>query len=700
MISGGSFNGLFMGIPLLVANLSDSEESSDAAILHPETRREDYMETLHGVEVADPYRWLEDGTSPEVREWIGKQNDFARNYFESISDRKKLSTRLEEILKVEYTDIPTKKAGRYFYKKRKLGQELFSICMKEGDDGEEIVLIDPHSMSEKHTSNVIILDITPDGKLMAYGVREGGEDEFTIRVFDIDGRKDLSDELPRERYYGVSVRHDKTGIYYSKNSFNDKAVCFHTMGSDNSEDKVLYGGISEKDRIIGSTLSEDGRYLIIHVLHGSSGDKTEVYLMDVNGTGELVTIVNDVDAYFSATMAGNRLILLTTWDAPNKRVLTVDLTSPQKENWKEIIPETDGVIEFIQPAGGKLVVNYLKNVRFNLKIYNPDGTFVYDIPLPDMGTVTEVTGDWSDREVFFAFESFHIPDTVYKFNIDTKVVNVWMEITVPVDSSKFKIRQVWFKSTDKVKVPMFIVTKRGTRKVGSNPTLLTAYGGFNLSVTPSFRAKHIVWLENGGVLAIPNIRGGGEFGDKWHRAGMKLNKQNTFDDFIAAAEFLIEHGWTSPDKLVISGGSNGGLLVGAAMLQRPELFGAVVCSYPLLDMLRFHKFLVGMYWVSEYGSPDDPEHFRNLLSYSPYHNVKQGEKYPPVLFITGDADTRVAPLHARKMAALMQAATGSGKPVLLHYDVKNGHVGNKAVRKIVDDIADELSFMLKETGAF
>lgn len=661
----------------------------------PETAVINVSETLHGMEIVDPYRWLEDQESPETREWIRAQNEYTDSILNSLPGREKLKELVSSFIKIDAMGMPREMGGRYFFFKRRADQELYVIYMRKGLEGEDEVLIDPHPMSEDRTTSVGISDISKDGKMLAYSVRKGGEDEVEIRFLDVDSRKDLPDSLPKSRYFGLSLTPDKSGFYYTRH-FPDKGprIYYHKMGTETAEDRLIFGEGYGPEMILFGELSEDGRWLMITVLYGSSADKTEIYLQDVSVDSPIVPVVKDIDARFFGSIAGNTLFLQTNWEAPNSRLIAVDPEKPARENWREIIPESDAVMEGFSAAGGKLFVSYLKDVKSIVVEFEPDGTRVGEISFPTIGTVSGVYGKWGSSEAFFVYTSFHIPTTIYRYDVADRTQKIWSKINVPIDSDKYEVKQVWFKSKDSTRVPMFVVHAKDIRLDGSHPALLTGYGGFNASSTPGFSAQAAAWIKEGGVFALANLRGGGEFGEEWHRAGMLQNKQNVFDDFIAAAEYLIENGYTKPEKLAIRGGSNGGLLVGAAMVQRPDLFGAVICTYPLLDMVRYHMFLVARYWVPEYGSSENPEQFKYLYAYSPYHNVKKGTDYPAVLFITGDADTRVAPLHARKMAALMQAATGSNKPVMIRYHTKAGHSGGQPVSQQIDDLTDSLSFLL------
>ncbi len=669
-----------------------------AAPAPPATRTDNVKETLHGVEVVDPYRWLEDQWSPETRAWIEAQNKYTDSVVGHLPGREGLEKRLGELLRVESIGVPRARAGRYFFSKRAADQDLFIVYMRQGLDGKDEVLIDPHPLSPDHTVSVNLIDISDDGKLVVYGVREGGQDEVSVKLLNVDTRQPLADQLPKARYTGVSVTPDGKGLYYTRHEKQGPRVYYHAMGTDSASDKLLFGEGYGPEKIIAPALSEDGRWLLLTVLYGSAADKTELYLMDTTSKGPVVTIVNDVQARFSGSIGGDTLFLHTNWNAPNNRILAVDLKKPARENWREVVPEGADVMDSMTLLGGRILAEYLHNVRSQVRIFEADGRPVRELELPALGSVGTFNGRWAGPEAFYSFSSFHIPTTIYRYDMASGKQSVWARLKVPVDTEKFMVRQVWYESKDGTLVPMWLVHKKGIRLDGSNPTLLTGYGGFNLSLSPGFSSRAVVWVEQGGVYAVPNLRGGGEFGEKWHKAGMREKKQNVFDDFISAAEWLIESGYTRPDKLAIAGGSNGGLLVGAALTQRPDLYGAVVCSYPLLDMVRYQKFLVARFWVPEYGSSDDAAQFGYIRAYSPYQNVKAGTKYPAVLFITGDSDTRVDPLHARKMAAEVQAATGSGRPVLLRYDTKAGHSGGLPVSKQIEDLTDEMSFVFWQLG--
>lgn len=683
---------------MLFILLGTAVPASGQSAAPPSTRADNVKETLHGVEIVDPYRWLEDSQSRETRAWLEAQNRYTEAMLGALPGRAALQQRIAELVKIDMVGMPEERGGRYFFSRRKADQDLAVIYMREGLTGPDELLIDPHPLSEDRTVSVQRLDVSRDGKVMAYGVRRGGEDEVEVRLFDVDARKDLPDRLPKARYGSVQLTPDRSGLYYARQTEEGPRVYLHTVGTDPAQDVEIFGQGYGPEKFIGAELSEDGRYLLLTVYHGSAALKTELYYQDLSRPGPITPIVNDIDSRFYGTIAGGHLFMQTNWQAPNGRILAVDLANPAREQWREIVPADRAAIQGFSPAGGRLFVEYLENVHSRVKVFDPDGNYLRDLPLPGIGSSSGPSGRWEKSETFFYFSSFHTPGTIYRYDIATDRREVWAETQIPVDTEALEVKQVWYASKDGTKIPMFLVHKKGLKLDGARPTLLTGYGGFNASQTPFFSSIAALLAERGGVFALPNLRGGGEFGEEWHRAGMREKKQNVFDDFLAAAEWLIQNGYAQPSKLAIMGGSNGGLLVGAAMTQRPELFQAMVCTYPLLDMVRYHKFLVARYWVSEYGSAEDPEQFRYLYAYSPYHRVKPGAKYPAVLFITGDADTRVDPLHARKMTALLQAATGSDRPVLLRYDTKAGHSGGLPVSKQIEDMTDTMAFLFWQLG--
>jgi prolyl oligopeptidase len=662
----------------------------------PETAKVNVTETLHGVTITDPYRWLEDQNSPETRQWIDEQNAYTHSIIDKYPGRDELKREISALLRIDTISPPTHRGGRYFFSRRKADQNLNVLYVRE--NGKDEVLVDPNPLTPDGSISASTMGVSDDGKLMAYGMRKGGADEVQITLLDVDTRKPLADTFPSARYGAFHFTPEDKGFYYSKylNKVGPR-VYYHAIGSDPKSDGELFGSQYGPGEIIGTDLSTDGRYLIYTVSHGSAAEQTEIYIQDVKEHGPVTPIVNDVKAEFRPELAGDKVFISTNWDAPNGKIFVTDLESPGRSNWKLVIPESEYPITGVAAIGGKLFVTYLQDVVTHIKVFEPNGKLDREVKLPGIGTAG-VGGRWEDDEAFLRFTSYSSPATIYSYSVNSGKQSIWAKIRVPVPTDEIETRQVFFHSKDKTRIPMFLVYKKGTRLDGVRPTLLTGYGGFRISETPGFSAMAVLWALKGGVWAVPNLRGGGEYGEKWHKAGMLANKQNVFDDFEGAAEWLIANKYTSPKHLAIEGASNGGLLVGAAFTQRPDLFRAVICGYPLLDMLRYQNFLVARFWVPEYGSSEDAEQFKWLRAYSPYQNVKPGTKYPAIMFVSGDSDTRVAPLHARKMAALVRADTASDYPVLLHYDTRAGHSGGGAVLKQIDDLTDEYSFVFYQLG--
>ena len=686
-----SFSALFL-VQMLVAQ--EKTESGP-----PVAKRDDVTETIHGVTVDDPYRWLEDQNSPETRAWINAENKYTQSMIGDLPTRPFIEKRLGELLKVDNYKETFERHGRIFYAERKADQDQFVLMMKKSATAPPEVLVDPQPMSPDHSTSVNFSDVSEDGTLMAYGIRKGGADETEVRFMDLNTRKELPDHLPAARYFGFQIVPDKSGFYYDIMTPDGPRVRWHKMGTDISRDQEIFGKGYGADKIIFTQLSDDGRWLLSTVLYGSAADKTEVYYLDRNAGGEMKPLIHDIDARFYVAVGGDHVYAHTNWRAPNGRVLDIDLKHPYRGNWFQIIAEqSDAVIERMHLVGGKIAIVYLKNVASHINFFTPNGQPAGEVSFPALGTVGEFSGEWTSKQAFFDFSSFHIPKTIYRYNVDTKAKTVFAKVNAPVNPGDFDLKQVWYQSKDGTKVPMFILSKKGMKLDGANPAYMTAYGGFTVSETPAFSPTAVLWVENGGVFALPNLRGGGEFGEEWHQNGAMTHKQNVFDDFFAAAEYLIDNNYTNRDKLAIFGRSNGGLLMGAAMTQRPDLYRAIVCGYPLLDMIRYQRFLIARFWVPEYGSSDNAEQFQYLMKYSPYQNVHKGTKYPAVLFITGDADTRVAPLHARKMTAEMQWAQGADKPILLHYDTEAGHSEGRSTKKMIEDMTDEISFLWWQLG--
>lgn len=660
----------------------------------PPTRVEVVVDTLHGVPVADPYRWLEDQDSPETRAWIAEQNRYADDLARQFPARDQLRKRFGELLRADRVSIPVERGGRYFFSKRAADQDLFVLYVRRGLDGEDEILVDPHPMDPEHNISVDFEDVSLDGSIMAYSVRQGGADEITVRFIDVATKTPLPDSLELGILFGIAINPGNSGCYYTRHSMEiGSRVYFHRFGAASAADSLVFGDVTDPNYIAGASVSDDGRYLVLSTEYGTSSEKNEVYLADLTGDKKIRPLVNDVEARFDAQTIGDKVYVLTNWKAPKWRLMSADLTNPGIDNWTEIVPESSNPIESFSPVGGKLCVSYLENVASKIKVFDTLGKPLSEVSLPTLGSASSIYGHWSSDEGFYLFTSFHFPSTIYRIDLASGTQSIFARVNIPVDPSRMEVKQEWYQSKDGTRIPMFLVHRKGLVLDGKNPVYLTGYGGFNVSSTPYFSPEAVVWSEYGGVFAVPALRGGAEFGEDWHRAVMFEKKQTTFDDFIAAAEWLIANKYTDSSRLAVEGGSNGGLLVGAFMTQRPDLCRAVVCWHPLLDMLRFHRTMMGPFWVSEYGSADDPAQFQYLRAYSPYHNFKKGTAYPAVMFTTGDGDTRVDPMHARKMTALMQSDLALKNPVLLYYDTKAGHAVAPPTAKRIEDMSFELGFL-------
>lgn len=663
----------------------------------PVSPAREVVEHLHGVEVADPYRWLEDRELPATTAWIEAQNRYTDALLHSLPGRDRLAREVTSLVAVDALGFPVVRGERTFFLRRRPEDNLHILYLRQG--GSDQVLIDPHQLSEDGSLSLSLLAVSHDGDLLAYGLRQGGEDEIEVRLYDVAAGRDRGPLLPKARLFAFAFAADDRGLYYSRYDDAGGRILYHLLGTDSSRDEVLFGEGLDPAKIAYGNLSDDGRHLVINVFHGAAAEQTEVYLQSPPLDGEVRAVVHDLDATFYGGVLGDRLVLHTTWQAPNGRVLVADVADPSRQGWREIVPEReDAVIRAVSGAGGRLFVNYLHDVHSQVQTFDLEGRRLGEVELPTLGTVASVRGDWQADAAYLGFSSFCVPYTIYRLEPATSRLEVWQRVEAPIDSERYRVHQVWYPSKDGTSIPMFLVHREGLELDSSHPTLLTGYGGFNTSQTPFFIPDSALWIQRGGVYAVANVRGGGELGVDWHRAGVREKRQTVFDDFIAAAEWLVERGYTRPDKLALSGHSNGGLLVAAVMTQRPELFRAVLSSHPLLDMLRFHKFMAGRFWIPEFGSPDDPEDFEVLHAYSPYHRLEEGVEYPAVLFITGDLDTRVAPLHARKMTARMQPLATPERPVLLRYERKAGHAVEGSLEQRIENLTDSLSFLLWQLG--
>ena len=670
----------------------------------PTTEAKPVTDTVSGHSLTDPYRWLEDQDSPETRAWIDSQMRYTQQYLSQVKIRPEIVKRLTELEHIETIGIPTERNDTYFYNKRLPDENQSSIYIRRGLHGTDERLIDATKMSADQNTSVHISDISQDGSLLVYGVREGGADEQTVHLMDVPNRKDLADVLPRARYSGVSLAPDKQGMYYAKYQPEGTIVYYHRIGSPVESDQIVFGKEYKGEKfgqmeLISPDITENGRYLLISVGHGVPAKRVDIWAKNLRKSdSELREMIHGIDSRFTPVNYGDDLYVLTDYQAENYRVVKVNMNDPAPDKWQVIVPESKDTISGISIVGGKLFVTGLHDVVTQTRIFTLDGKQTGTLQYPALGSATDVFGREDSKHGFYTFDSFNIPPTIYHYDVSTGKAEIFAKPRVPFNSRAYEVNQVFYNSKDGTRVPMFISSKKGLKKDGSTPTLMYAYGGFLLSQTAHWNPEYAWWMEQGGFYAQPNLRGGGEYGEAWHKAGMFEKKQNVFDDFFSAAEYLVANKYTSTSKLAIRGRSNGGLLMGAALTQRPDLFGAIWVGYPLLDMIRFHKFLVGRWWTSEYGSAEEPEQYAYLIKYSPYQNVKPGTKYPAVMLNTGDADTRVAPLHARKMTALLQAEDGSDRPVLLHYETKAGHSSGVSIQQLVNDTADELAFLWNETS--
>jgi prolyl oligopeptidase len=673
----------------------------------PVTEAKPVTETIHGVTLTDPYRWLEDAKSPETRAWIAEQMKYTEKYLSQVKIRPQIIQDLARLERVESYDIPTERGGRYFFKKRLADENQGSIYVRHGLHGEDVRLIDATKLSADQNTSVQINDISKDGTLLVYGIRSGGADEESVHILEIDkngASRELSDSLPSARYEGIQLSPDKQGLYYARYEKTGTLVFYHQLGSPASGDNLIFGKSFEGEtfgqmELIQAEITENERYLMIGVVHGVPAKRVDIYAKDLRQPGSPIRpIVRGMDYRFTPTNYGDDLYLLTDYQAPNYRVVKVSIANPQPQNWTTIVPEAADVISGITIVGGKLFVTGLHDVVTQTNIFTLDGHQIGHLEYPTLGAASQLNGREDSNEAFYSFQSFIIPPTIYRYDVATGKTEVFAKPKVPFNSDDYEVKQVFYKSKDGTRIPMFISSKKGVKRDGNTPTLMTGYGGFLVDLNPGWNPEYAWWLEQGGFFAQPNLRGGGEYGEKWHQAGMFEHKQNVFDDFFAAAQYLVDEKYTSVDHFAIRGRSNGGLLMGAAMTQHPEMFGAIWCGFPLLDMIRFQNFLVGKWWTAEYGSADNADQFPYLLKYSPYQNVKPGMKFPAIMFNTGDSDTRVDPLHARKMTALVQKDNANDRPILLHYQTISGHSAGVSITQAIEDTADELSFLWNEVS--
>ncbi len=685
-----------------------AEPSADGKQL-PVARRQRISDLIHGQRVEDPYRWLEDASGAATRAWLTGQDRYARRQLAALPGRELLFDRIRELSYLEWVSAPIRRGARYFFARQHADREKVVHYWREGETGEPRVLIDPNTLSKDGSVSLRGVRVSWDGKWAAYKLSQNNSDAATLYLMDVaTGKTSKIDRIVGARYAEPSWTPDGDGFYYTRLPVDANipeselpghaAVYFHRVGEDPSKDKLIKAATGDPRTFVAADLSRDGRFLFLYIQHGWT--RTDVYLRDLKaGDKKFRRFFVGAKALTTAYAWRDQIYVHTNDGAPRYRLYKVDPSKLERDSWREIIKERkEAVLEDFGVVGEHLSLQYLEKATTRLEVASLEGKPIRRVRFPGLGSATGLTGNPEDDTAYYSFSSFTVPSTVYRTSVRRGGRKVYFQLQAPIDAKPYTAEQVTYRSKDGTPISMFIVRRRDAKRDGKMPFILTGYGGFNINLTPSFSSSRFAWLEQGGGLAIPNLRGGGEYGEAWHEAGMLANKQNTFDDFVAAAELLIARRYTSADRLAIVGGSNGGLLVGAAMVQRPELFRAVSCHVPLLDMVRYHLFGSGKTWISEYGSSDDAEQFKALYAYSPYHHVKPGARYPALLVLSADSDDRVDPMHARKFTAAVQHASASGLPVWLRVESKAGHGGGDMIKKRVELAADEYAFLMHELG--
>ncbi len=683
-------------------------KNTNISVNYPTTKKTDQTDTYHGTEIKDEYRWLEDDNAEDTKAWVGEQNKVTQGYLDQIPFREKLRERYEELFNYPKLSSPFKAGEYYFFYKNDGLQNQSVIYYQKGLDGEPEVFIDPNSFSKEGTTAISLAGFSNDNKYVTYSRQDAGSDWQKFYVMEVATKKQLSDELEWVKFSGASWKDD--GFFYSRypapkegaefsGDNRNHSVYFHKLGDDQSRDQLVYEDPKNPNMYHYGGVTEDQRFFVLYAAPGTDG--YAVYYKDLDKKdSEFVTLFEGYKNKSSVVHnIGDKMLVQTDIGAPKYRMIELDINNPAPENWKEIIPETENLLQGISTGGGKLFASYLQDATTRIYQYDYDGTNQKEIKLPGLGSAFGFGGKEEDHTLFYTFTSFIYPGTIFRYDVKNGTSKEFYKTELKFNPADYVEKQIFYTSKDGTKVPMFIVHAKDLKLDGTAPTYLYAYGGFNVSLTPSFSTSRILLLENGGVFAMPNLRGGGEYGEEWHKGGMLQNKQNVFDDFIAAGEYLIGNNYTSKDKLAIAGGSNGGLLVGAAMTQRPDLFAVALPAVGVMDMLRYHKFTVGKGWIPEYGSSDNPEDFKNLLSYSPLHNLKEGTEYPATMVTTADHDDRVVPAHSFKFAAKLQEVHEGENPVLIRIETNAGHGAGKPTSKIIDEQADIWSFVFYNTNA-
>jgi prolyl oligopeptidase len=703
-----------MARPTLFATLWLAGLAAAAAdeprLKYPNTRRVDQVDVYHGVQVADPYRWLEADVrdSKEVADWVAAENKVTFAYLRAIPQRDAIKKRLTELWDYEKVSAPRREGPRYVFSKNTGLQNHSAYYTKDSLTAAAQVLLDPNGWSRDGTVALAGLRFSEDGKYLAYGVAEAGSDWATLRVMHVPSRKVLGDELHWLKYGFSSWTYDDKGFFYSRFPEPKAAekyqgltlhqkLYYHRLGTPQSEDVLVYHRPDQPTWTVGGVVSDDGRFLIIHVGDGTTSRKSRIAYKDLQEPyGLPADLIDNFDAVNNFICNDGPVFYFhTDLAAPRGRVVAIDIRRPGREHWKEVIPQTAATLEDVNYVGNLLICRYLTDAHTQVKIHRLDGNLVREVDLPGIGTADGFAGRPTDTETFYTFTSFNVPGRTYRYDLLTGKSTLFQEPRLKFNPDDYEVRQVFYHSKDGTRIPMFLSYKKGLTPDGDRPTLLYGYGGFNISITPAFRVGALEWMEMGGVYAVANIRGGGEYGQEWHHAATKLNRPRAYEDFIAAAEWLIKERYTRPERLAIEGRSNGGLLIGAVMCKRPDLFGACLPAVGVMDMLRFHKFTAGRFWVDDYGSSDNPEEFKVLLSYSPYHNLKPGTRYPATLVTTADTDDRVVPGHSFKFAAKLQACQAGDAPVLIRIETRAGHGAGRPTTMAIEEAADQLAFLVR-----
>jgi prolyl oligopeptidase len=670
---------------------------------YPETRTQALVEDLHGQPVPDPYRWMEDLESDEIRAWIEAQNQLTFGMLSASPLREQIQARMTELWNYEKYSPPVKRGGRYFFSHNNGLQNQDVLYWLADLEGELIMLLDPNTLSEDGTVALSGAAVSRDGRYLAYGLSDAGSDWQTWHIRQVDDGEDLADEVAWVKFSGASWDKTNAGFFYSRYDAPEgdalktanyyHKLYYHRLGTPQEDDRLVYERPDQKEWGFNGEVTEDGRYLLIYAWHGTA-EENGVFFLDLEDPqGEVVPLLTDFDAAYTLVWnEGRRCYFKTDREAPLNRLIAIDLDRPAPEHWETVIPEDADKLEGVDFVGGRFVCNYLHHAADQVRFFKTDGTPDGELDLPGIGTVMGFSGKGDDPETFYTFSSFTTPGTVYRLDVAQRTVDVFRAPDLAFDPAEYVTEQVFYASKDGTRVPLFITHRADLAVNGAVPTYLYGYGGFNIPLPVSFSVPNLVWMEMGGIYAQAHLRGGGEYGREWHEGGMKANKQNVFDDFIAAAEYLIAQGYTDTPHLAIGGRSNGGLLIGACLTQRPDLFGACLPNVGVLDMLRFHKFTIGWAWVSDYGSPEDPDEFATLLAYSPYHNVRKGVAYPPTMVLTGDHDDRVFPGHSFKFAAALQAAQAGDAPVLIRVETRAGHGMGKPTAKLIEEFSDMWTF--------